>query len=89
MVAERFGAQGVLADRLQHAAERRVDDAQQRQEQDDAGEEDEIVAYQPPIDGDAEDFAAHQPEARPQPFGNLERAAVLAAGELDTARRAH
>ena len=33
-VAERLGAERVLADRLQHAAERRVDDAQQDQEGD-------------------------------------------------------
>ena len=32
-VAERLGAELVLADRLQHAAERRIDDAQQDQEQ--------------------------------------------------------
>jgi hypothetical protein len=32
-VAERLGAERILADRLQHAPERRVDDAQQQQDQ--------------------------------------------------------
>ncbi len=58
-VAERLGAERVLADRFEHPPERRIDDAQQRQEQNHAGEEDEIIADQPSVDGDAEQLAVH------------------------------
>ena len=88
-VAERLGAQRILADRLQHPAERRVDDAQQRQKQREADEEDEIVADQSAIERDAEERPAEQSEARLQNLGDPERAAVLAAGQPVELRSEH
>ena len=55
----------------------------------DAGGEDEIVADQPPVQGEAENLAVGQLEARPQRLGNLERAAVLAAGQPVELRSEH
>ena len=54
-VADRLGAELVLADRLQHAAERRVDDAQQRQDQHQRSDEEQVVGDEAAVDRDAEE----------------------------------
>ena len=80
-VAERLGAERVLADRLQHPAERRVHDAKQHEEGHGRYCEDEIVGQELAVGLHAEDRMVEPFEARLQNLWNLERAPVLAAGE--------
>jgi len=65
VVAQRLGAELVLADRLQNSPERRVDDAQQREKQDERACEHQVIGR----------------EARMQQRREAEIDAVLAAGE--------
>ena len=88
-VAERFGAKRVLADRLQDAAERRVDRPEQHQESDRDDGEDEIIGQDLAREGDAEKLVLGELEARPQRLRNLERAAVLAPGQSRELRSEH
>jgi hypothetical protein len=53
-VADGLGAEVVLADGLQHPAEGRVDDAQQRQEQQRHGHEQQVVGEDLAVDGQAQ-----------------------------------
>jgi hypothetical protein len=88
-VAERLGAEIVLADGLQHAAEGRIDDAQQEQEQRQRREEHQVVGDQLAVDGRAENLGLDQAEAGPQHLRHAEGAAVLAAGEVRQLRSEH
>ena len=53
-IAQRLGAKRILADRLQHAPERRIDDAQQREEQRPRQREHQIIGEHAAVDRDAE-----------------------------------
>ena len=85
-VADRLGAEVVLADRLQDAAERRVDDAQQQQHQHQRGDEEQVVGEQPAVDRGAEEGLGGVLGAGPQGLRHLEGEAVLAAGEVGELR---
>ena len=65
-VAERLGAERVLADRLQHPPERRVDHPQQHEKGDDDDGEDEIVGEELAVRLHAEDRMIEPFEARLQ-----------------------
>ena len=80
-IAQRLGAERVLADRLQDAAERRVHHPQQHEEGGRDDGEHEIIGQDLAGDRDAENLVLDQPEARLQHLRNLERAPVLAAGQ--------
>ena len=79
--AERLGAEAVLADRLQHAAERRIHHAQQSQDHRSGAGENQIIGQHASVDFEAEQIFRNQHRARPQQFRQLKAAAVLAAGE--------
>ena len=63
-VADRLGAELVLADGLQHAAKGRVHDAQQRQHQHHGGDEQQVVADQIAVDRSRRGRALERLEAR-------------------------
>ena len=88
-VAERLGAERILADRLQHAAERRIDHAQQQQEQQRAADEHDVIGQRAAGDGDAEHVARNEHGAGLQQFRHAEAAPVLAAGEPGELRGQH
>ena len=86
-VAQRLGAEVVLADRLQHAPERRVDDPQRHQEQRQRGKEHDVVGERASRHDHAERRQVDEREVRPQHLRHAERAAVLAAGDVGELRR--
>ena len=86
-VADRLGAEVVLADRLQDASERRVDDPQQRQHEHRRDDEQQVVGDEPAVDRSAEERRLGVRGARLQRLRHLERQAVLAAGDVGELRR--
>src|SRR5277367_4847505 len=88
-IAERLGAKRVLADRLQNAAERRVHHPEQHQEGDRYDGEDEVIGEDLARDRGAENLLWDPLEAWLQRLRNLERAAVLAAGQSRELRSEH
>jgi hypothetical protein len=88
-VAQGLGAEVVLADRLQHAAEVRVHDPQQHEEDRHRGDEHQVVGGEAPVHGAAEELALHEAGAGPQELRHGEAAPVLAAGEVRELRGEH
>ena len=88
-IAQRLGAERVLADRLQDAAERRVHHPEQYEKGDHDDGEHKIIAQDLAADRDAEDLVRDQPEGRLQRVGNLERASVLTPGQPGQLGRQH
>ncbi len=70
-VAERLGSERILTDRLQDAAEGRVDDAQEDEERKRDDDKDEIVGEQLAVRLHAENRLVEEFEARLQGEGTL------------------
>ncbi|KAG1255959.1 hypothetical protein G6F68_010010 [Rhizopus microsporus] len=77
-----FGAEGVFANGLQHAAERRIHDTQQHQEQHSADRGDQVVSDDAAVDRHAEQGFRQRPERRAQHLGHFEVQAVFAARQV-------
>ncbi len=84
-IADRLGTERVLADRHQHAAERRVHDAQQDQDQHQRHGIDEIVVEQPAVETHAEQRVA-EGEGRAQGRRQPVVQPVLAARQIGELR---